>query len=61
MYTSGRGPGVTELWAADLDEGWRLTQAPAPHMCLTYGVLNYEGIVVVISKPMSALFLVFRS
>jgi len=40
---SGRGLGVTELWAADLDEGWRLTQAPAPHIRVTYGFLSLSG------------------
>ncbi len=28
IYTSGRGPGVTELCAADLDEGCRRTRPP---------------------------------
>jgi len=34
---------MTEVWAADLDEGWPRTQAPAPHIRVTYGFLRTSG------------------
>jgi hypothetical protein len=33
---------VTELWAADLDEGWPRTQVPAPHIRVTYGFFKLD-------------------
>jgi hypothetical protein len=46
MYMSGRGLGVTKLWAADLDEGWPQTQAPAPQILVTYGFIRQDRVGV---------------
>ncbi len=62
--TLGWGQVMTEIRTTELDEVPHLT-CPVPHIHVTYGFLRISGTawvsIEIISKPMSALFLVFRS